>query len=223
MGVAERRERDRERRQEAILDAAERVFLRDGYDAATMDAVAGEAEVSKGTLYLYFDSKDALHGAIAARSIGGLIKRFKGRLADCKTGLDGIRALLDSYRDHFAERPERCRLVTSRLSRPPGTVGPEGPAPRARLGELIARVVETIERGRADGSIRPDVDPPVLALQLWAGFLGVWLLDMNRGELEARLPTPVDLSALVPAYVETLLRGIAGPAADLNAIGKEAR
>jgi AcrR family transcriptional regulator len=222
VGITERRERDRERRQEAILDAAERVFLRDGYDASTMESVAREAEVSKGTVYLYFEGKDALHGAIAARSIGRLTRRFEDRLSTCRTGLDGIRALLESYRDHFAERPERCRLASAWLSQPPGSAGQPGPEPRARLGQLIAAVVETIHRGVADGSIRADVDPPVLALQLWAGFLGVSLLDMNRAELEGRLPEPMDLSSLVPAYVETLLRGIAGPAVDPNAIGKGA-
>lgn len=52
------------RKHEAILDAATRVFLRDGYSGASMDGIAAEAGVSKRTLYLHFRSKDALFAAI---------------------------------------------------------------------------------------------------------------------------------------------------------------
>lgn len=46
-----------------ILDGARNVFLRDGFDAASMNDIAKEAGVSKGTLYVYFPSKDALFAA----------------------------------------------------------------------------------------------------------------------------------------------------------------
>ena len=52
MGIAERREREREQRRNTILDAAETVFFSKGINLATMDEVAEEAELSKGTLYL---------------------------------------------------------------------------------------------------------------------------------------------------------------------------
>jgi len=47
-----------------ILDGARRVFLADGFDGASMNDVARVAAVSKGTLYVYFDSKEALFEAL---------------------------------------------------------------------------------------------------------------------------------------------------------------
>ena len=44
----------------AILEAAERLFLRDGYPATTMEAIAGEADVSLKTVYLPFSTKSGL-------------------------------------------------------------------------------------------------------------------------------------------------------------------
>ena len=57
MGIQERKEREKLQRREDIIDAAEKVFFKKDLDSATMDDVANEAELSKGTLYIYFKSK----------------------------------------------------------------------------------------------------------------------------------------------------------------------
>ena len=57
-----RRDDNAKRRQ--ILDGARAVFMADGFDAASMNEIARTAGVSKGTLYVYFDSKDALFAAL---------------------------------------------------------------------------------------------------------------------------------------------------------------
>ena len=69
MGITERREREKEQRHNDIIDAAEKVFFSRGLEHATMDNVAVEAELSKGTLYLYFKSKEELYLAILLRSL----------------------------------------------------------------------------------------------------------------------------------------------------------
>ena len=56
------------RRRDTILEAARQTFIRDGYDAAHMADIAKRAKMAVGTLYLYFDSKDAMARAIAAQA-----------------------------------------------------------------------------------------------------------------------------------------------------------
>ncbi|MFX1452616.1 MAG: TetR/AcrR family transcriptional regulator, partial [Promethearchaeota archaeon] len=53
-----RREREKEQRREDIIDAAEKLFLTQGFENTTMKQIANEAEYSKGTLYNYYKSKD---------------------------------------------------------------------------------------------------------------------------------------------------------------------
>jgi len=55
-----RRDRERERHRQEILEAAERVFVREGYHAATVEAIAREAEFGIGTIYNFFQSKEDL-------------------------------------------------------------------------------------------------------------------------------------------------------------------
>ena len=61
--------RSQRRRQDDILKAALLVFDRDGFEAAKMSDIAREAEVAKGTLYLYFESKVALLEGVITKEI----------------------------------------------------------------------------------------------------------------------------------------------------------
>ena len=59
---------------QAILQAGSRVFLQSGYGAASMDAIANEAKVSKQTVYSHFGAKDALFEAIIESKCAELIR-----------------------------------------------------------------------------------------------------------------------------------------------------
>jgi AcrR family transcriptional regulator len=67
MGIKERKERDKERRQQQIMVAAKRVFTDKGLSRTTMEDIAKEAELSPGTLYLYFKNKDDLYASLTLR------------------------------------------------------------------------------------------------------------------------------------------------------------
>ena len=67
MGIQERKVRERERRRQQIIVAAKRVFSEKGFNKATMEDIASEAELSPGTLYLYFKNKEELYASLSLR------------------------------------------------------------------------------------------------------------------------------------------------------------
>ena len=67
MGIKERKEREKERRKQQIVVAAKKVFSNKGFNRATMDDIAKEAELSPGTLYLYFKNKEELYSSLSIR------------------------------------------------------------------------------------------------------------------------------------------------------------
>jgi len=67
MGIQERKERERGRRRQQIMIAASRVFAEKDFNKATMEDIAKEAELSPGTLYLYFRNKDELFASLSLR------------------------------------------------------------------------------------------------------------------------------------------------------------
>lgn len=75
MGTKERRMREKKRRRQQILEAAKTHFFEKGFMAATMDKIADSVELSKGTLYLYFKSKEELSDAIEEGIAAGDIRQ----------------------------------------------------------------------------------------------------------------------------------------------------
>jgi AcrR family transcriptional regulator len=67
MGIRERKEREKGRRRQQIMVAAKRVFSQKSFNKATMEDIAKEAELSPGTLYLYFKNKEELFASLSLR------------------------------------------------------------------------------------------------------------------------------------------------------------
>jgi len=83
----------REFRTEQLLDAAERVFAAQGFEGAGMDDVAREAGVAKGTLYLYYPSKEALYRAAVHNGLASLTEELERRVG----GEVSVRAKIEAF------------------------------------------------------------------------------------------------------------------------------
>ncbi len=215
MAVAARRERERTARREAILDAAQELITAEGYHGLRMDAVAEAVELSKGTLYLYFENKDALCAAVATRLIDTFLPFLESALNDADSGLDAVRALLHAYYDFTQDNPHHFRFALAWLSA--GQRMDDSTEAfqtyRGRVGHMLSLVATSLQRGQVDGSIRPDIDVFPQAIQIWTSFLGVVLVGLNREAMAQRVPVPVDLEQLVPLHVEGVLRALSSEGA----------
>ena len=210
MAVAARRERERTARREAILDAAQELIAAQGYHGMRMDSVAEAVELSKGTLYLYFENKDALCAAVATRLLDTLIPFVESAVENTPTGLDAVRQLLQKYSDFTRENPHHFRFALAWLSE--GERMDDSTEAfqiyRGRVGHMLSLVITSLQRGQADGSIRADIDPLPQALQLWTSLLGVVLVGLNKEAMAQRIPLPVDFEQLVPLHLDAMIRAL---------------
>jgi AcrR family transcriptional regulator len=103
MGLAERKNRERERRRLQIIVAANRVFLKNGYRNTRISDIAREAEISPGTVYLYFASKEELLLSLTLRMFQFLHMRLMHTMENRhrwpleKRLAEVVEALLDAY------------------------------------------------------------------------------------------------------------------------------
>jgi AcrR family transcriptional regulator len=158
------RETQFELREEAILDATNRLLGDKGYEAMSMDDIAAEVGIAKGSLYKHFESKEALAAAVMVRL------------------LDQTRAALDAIR---TEGPALVRLeallrwtLSQRLSGGVPHLPSTSPAlqhallsNRAYMDsllELSERIGELIRRARAEGSLRPELRDEFVLYTLYA-------------------------------------------------------
>jgi AcrR family transcriptional regulator len=215
--VAERRKREREERRALILDAAERVFHEKGLHDATMDDVAAEARLGKGTLYLYFRNKDALRMGVATRHQTALLQAMAEAHADAKDGLDELRRLLAVYGRHLSSSLERLRAVFSCWVN-----GPQIRRDSAEAVEHLTHIRRTfsmlsnaVARGRADGTIRPGAAPPRVALELWTFVNGALLFQLQRHYMGEPEPLgQVDPTLAPPTLEEAIDACLEGVRAD---------
>ena len=159
-----------EYRIQSIQEAALRVISRKGMAAATMQEIAEEAGVAKGTIYLYFRDRDELVEKTFERAVSELIKRIDEALEKSGTFEQKIRAIITGKLEFFRENREFFRLYMS-LRFPEGNAQQQRRHKRTCEPQYQAtfdRFVGVIEEAIARSEIRP-VDAQRLALFIVEG------------------------------------------------------
>ncbi len=208
--AAGRRTRRPEARPEELIDAALAVFGERGFRAASLDEVARRAGVSKGTVYLYFASKDDLFRAVVERKIVVLLEEGEAILA----GHEGSATeLLGLVVRRMAEALQREDMV--RITRLVHAELPQFPEIRAfyfehvilRNRRLLASIVE---RGIARGEFRP-MAREVLPRAIPSLLIHQAQLRTKFADLDHDAPTA---GAILDQTLDVLLHGVLLPAGD---------
>jgi len=109
MGIAERKERDFRRREEDILQAALRLFDRDNWQDVTIEQIAQEAEIGKGTVYLHFPSKEEIYAQLHAEFGRKLVAQL--RAIDPSLPVEEqLRGMIRVVFDHHLAAPSYRRV-----------------------------------------------------------------------------------------------------------------
>lgn len=183
MGTLERREREKELRKQLIIEAAEKVIFSKGYDKATMDDVATESELSKGTLYLYFKSKEEVYLAIILRGMKILREMFETAVAKEPNGLCKVRAIGETYIRFNREHPDYYNAVLYFGGMEINLDNEAGSELQTfhENKDVMDIFISVINEGLKDGTIRQGVDPEKTALTLWGATSGVLQLLTLKG------------------------------------------
>lgn len=96
-------------KREAILSAARGVFARDGLDGATLRAIAAEAGIAVGTIYLHFPTKEAIYAELLAASLAELLKTLRETVAKAAAD-DRLLAGALGFYGFYRSRPDDLYL-----------------------------------------------------------------------------------------------------------------
>ena len=97
MGIHERKQREKEQRREDIIAAARKVFSAKGFNSATMEEISSVAELSPGTLYLYFKNKEELHTSLSIN----ILKHLGGEIKQVVEQDISVEEKIEKFRDVF--------------------------------------------------------------------------------------------------------------------------
>lgn len=174
MGISERKKREKEQRRNDIVDAAEKVFFEKGLNNSTMDEVAEEAELSKGTLYLYFKSKEEIHFEIKSRALNILKKMFQESISENKNGFENCMEIGKAYVDFVNKHSNYYKTIIHFESNDCSICEFRDKCENFfKEGNPLDFFAQIIRKGIADGTIRSDISANVLAQTLWAQTYGI--------------------------------------------------
>ncbi|MGD0274874.1 MAG: TetR/AcrR family transcriptional regulator [Syntrophales bacterium] len=111
MGLEERRKRERENRRNAILKAARKLFFEKGFRIVTVDSIAKRAELSKGSIYLYFNSKEEIYTHILLNDIDKFHKNLTQLFKNDRPAGEALIDLASIYVDFFLSDRELFRIL----------------------------------------------------------------------------------------------------------------
>lgn len=195
-GLRERNKRDKWAR---IQRAARAIFSRDGFDAATLRAIAARAGVATGTLFLYARDKRALLFLVFQDESRRIFAETRAR-ADAETHLvDALMGLFGGFLDFYARDPElSAAILREFLFRP---------YEREELGALTreygALVAELVAAARTRGELRRDVPVAVAANALFAHY-AYWVQAWLGSRLVSREDATRRLRAALHLQIEGL-------------------
>jgi TetR/AcrR family transcriptional regulator len=175
MGVLERKAKEKQSRKKAIIDAAEKIFFTQGIEKATMAEVAQEAQLSKGTLYLYFKSKEELYKAIILRAFRVLKRILRAAIDKAQTGYENLLALTTAYVDFAFEYPHYFNTILDYQNETFDLTQDETESVKAleEGNSVIGILIQTLKKGMQDGTIFCPTDPTEVAFVLWGQLTGV--------------------------------------------------
>jgi AcrR family transcriptional regulator len=159
-------------RRAEIIAAALKVFAKKGFGNTRAEDVAAQARIAKGTLYLYFDSKEAIYEAALSHAMTQLTAMVAERLETAATTDERVRVWVGSRLEFWGAQGELYRMVM--------TVGREK-RQRKHTAEILRESVEQLVSILRDGVERGELKPRAPEPVGWA------VMDMVRGSIERRV------------------------------------
>ena len=194
-------------RRRQILDAAIRVFARQGFNSCRVSDIAREANVAYGLVYHYFDSKDQVLNELFVERWSLLLQAIEevdGREVPARDKLDAVAGfIIDSYRHD----PELMKVIIVEVTRAANSFTRTHLKEIRQAFDLIAKIVSDAQ---AAGEFRQDVDP---------GFASMWFYgaieQLLSGWVFEIIPDSAgDFDRARTMVVETICRGLENGAAN---------
>ncbi|MBU1184483.1 MAG: TetR/AcrR family transcriptional regulator [Proteobacteria bacterium] len=207
MGLEERRKRERENRKNAILKAARKLFFEKGFRQVTVENIARKAEFSKGSIYLYFNSKEEIYSQILLNDID----KFHDSVADILQGpssaSEALIRVAEIYVDFFLNDRELFRILMNFMLHNNDMNLPEDI--NNHIIKTTNRTISIIEQvfkyGIEKGEFPPDINLRMNRNAIWGLLNGIISLHLFTGKESGRTEV---IHSTIKSGLEIYIRGM---------------
>jgi len=213
VGLEERRKREKGNRKNAILKAARKLFFDKGFKNVTVESIAKKAELSKGSVYLYFKSKEDIYTQILLSDIDKFHKVIANLRQEGQSSSTMLMGLANIYADFFINDRELFRIMMNYMLNIDHMNLPE------EIDRLIVKAtnktIDIIEEifmmGIRSGEFPPYIDLRQKRNAIWGLLNGTISLHLFTGTEEKREER---IRSTIQAGLNTFLRGMRTPSGE---------
>jgi TetR/AcrR family transcriptional regulator, fatty acid metabolism regulator protein len=184
-----------------ILDAAMRVFARQGFHTCRVSDIADEAGVAYGLVYHYFSSKDEILDTMFLERWNVMLAAIAEADRTERAPRDKLRAIAGFIVDSYRYEPELMKVIVVEVTRAANTFGRTH---LQKIREAYALIAGIVERAQAQGIFRSEISPEFAALAFYGSIEQVltrWIFDRVAVDED-------ELEGAKSMIVETICRGL---------------
>jgi AcrR family transcriptional regulator len=202
MGLQERRRREKEHRRSAILSAARKLFFEKGFKQVTVEHIARKSELSKGSIYLYFKSKEEIYTHILFTNIDKFNKQSEHLFHNQKTTSDLILEFANIYIDFFLSDREQFRIMMTFMLHTENLNLPETVNEQIiKATNNTVKIIETIlQHGIDHGEFPSDINLRQCRNAMWGllnGIISLHLFTGKEANREERIRSTIQRSLAI--------------------------
>lgn len=199
---ASRKEADRRRKEDEILDAALGLFAVQGYERTTLEDIADTLGYAKTSLYYYFPGKEAIVKALIYGAMEEADRRMAELLARSDDPVENLRDLIGNYIDDHTSRRGFFNIYHQVGHFMDSILSPEEREAMGRsMADMNGKIIGMVRRGIDRGHYL-DLDPQTL------GELVLGMVSGIMNQMSLKGPQGFDRETLKPTIVEILIQGI---------------
>jgi TetR/AcrR family transcriptional regulator, fatty acid metabolism regulator protein len=184
-----------------ILDAAVRVFAREGFHTCRVSDIADDAGVAYGLVYHYFSSKEEILDTLFLERWDVMLGAIAQADATQQAPREKLRAIASFIIDSYRHDPELMKVIIVEVTRAANTFGRTH---LAKIREAYGQIAAIVARAQAEGIFRKEITPEFAALAFYGSIeqvLSGWIFD--------RMPVDDhELERAKTLIVETICRGL---------------
>ncbi|MDQ6816775.1 MAG: TetR/AcrR family transcriptional regulator [Actinomycetota bacterium] len=184
-----------------ILDAAVRVFARQGFHTCRVADIAHDAGVAYGLVYHYFSSKEEILDTLFLERWDVMLGAIAQADGTHQAPREKLRAIASFIIDSYRHDPELMKVIIVEVTRAANTFGRTH---RSKIREAYAQIAAIVARAQSEGIFRKEITPQFAALAFYGSIEQVltgWIFD--RVPIDDR-----ELERSKTLIVETICRGL---------------
>mgnify|MGYP001627836628 CR=1 FL=1 len=207
MSIQKRKERERKLHRERIIDGAIELIEEQGFEKTTMDEIAARAEISKGSLYLYFKDKATLYIAIKKRGLNKIISIFMSLIQKDEKGAVILKKMILSFLEYTTTHLSFTKAMIKADGANQKCLMEDSPAQECEklTDEIFMLIVRVIQIGKQDGSIQIDMPSKLLGLMIslhMNGILQFVLREQDHKGQKILIEHDITLPQLIERFLD---------------------